>query len=175
MLTILSCEQVHDPESPGGRVGPGATLGDLLGLAEGRRFDMVSGEPFDADKAYKDSKLCNILFTRELSDRLQQRGSSVIVNSFGPGTFATTLTLLSSTWHLCSEEHQMCASLRPALMTLPLPAAVQLMFCSQEDKSMLNPGLVYNDLPYRLKDHRSGGSFAHDLRHKKRMSVQAVC
>jgi protochlorophyllide reductase len=46
---------------------------------------MVSGEPFDAEKAYKDSKLCNLLFARELSDRLQQRGSPVTVNAFGPG------------------------------------------------------------------------------------------
>jgi len=29
-------------------------------------FEMVDGEKFDADKAYKDSKLCNVLFTREL-------------------------------------------------------------------------------------------------------------
>ena len=66
-------------------MGPGANLGDLSGLANGARFDMVSGEPFDADKAYKDSKLCNALFMRELAQRLRKQGSPATVNAFGPG------------------------------------------------------------------------------------------
>lgn len=57
----------------------------MSGLASGPRFDMVSGEPFDADKAYKDSKLCNVLMAREMAARLQARGSSVTANCFGPG------------------------------------------------------------------------------------------
>lgn len=77
--------QVHDPASAGGSVGPGATLGDLSGLASGPGFEMVGGDAFDAEKAYKDSKLCNVLFARELARRLQAKGSRVTVNSFGPG------------------------------------------------------------------------------------------
>lgn len=66
-------------------MGPGAALGDLSGLKAGARFDMVSGGAFDADKAYKDSKLCNILFARELDRRLAKRGVTATVNAFGPG------------------------------------------------------------------------------------------
>jgi protochlorophyllide reductase len=79
---------VHDPLSPGGKIGPGATLGSLEGLASGARFDMVSGESFDADKAYKDSKLCNVLFAEEMARRLSEEGSQVTVNSFAPGASA---------------------------------------------------------------------------------------
>ena len=52
---------VHDPESPGGAQGSTATLGDLSGLEkmvkEKLPFDMVDGGDYDADKAYKDSKV----------------------------------------------------------------------------------------------------------------------
>ena len=50
-------------------------------------FTMVTdpSDPYDADKAYKDSKLCNILFGRELSRRLTASGSAITVNAFGPG------------------------------------------------------------------------------------------
>jgi NAD(P)-dependent dehydrogenase (short-subunit alcohol dehydrogenase family) len=47
---------------------------------------MVDGGAFDGDKAYKDSKLCNVLFTRELSKRLIASGANgVTVNCFSPG------------------------------------------------------------------------------------------
>lgn len=87
--------QVHDPESPGGKVGPGAALGSMAGLEAGPRFDMVSGDAFDADKAYKDSKLCNVLMTREMARRLQERGSPVTANCFGPGAHMAPQSALS--------------------------------------------------------------------------------
>ena len=82
---------MHDPTSPGGAVGPGATLGDLRGLAtQGAAFEMIDGGAYDADKAYKDSKLCNILFTRELARRLAASGSPVQGVAFGPGLITRT-------------------------------------------------------------------------------------
>jgi protochlorophyllide reductase len=95
--------QVHDPTSPGGQVGPGASLGDLSGLASGPNFSMVSGEKFDADKAYKDSKLCNVLFARELSGRLKASGSKITVNAYGPGASSTLLSTC------CCPAHDGCA------------------------------------------------------------------
>lgn len=80
---VVTASPVHDPTSGGGAVGSKATLGDLSGLAAGPRFEMVDGGSFDADKAYKDSKLCNVLFTAEAARRLGPRG--VAVNSFSPG------------------------------------------------------------------------------------------
>jgi hypothetical protein len=42
----------------GGAQGETATLGDLQGLKrDGSNFEMVDGAPFNADKAYKDSKV----------------------------------------------------------------------------------------------------------------------
>ena len=58
----MTASGVHDPESPGGAQGSKATLGDLAGLEQGPYFDMVDGGDFDADKAYKDSKVGH-LFT----------------------------------------------------------------------------------------------------------------
>lgn len=55
---VVTASSVHDPDSPGGSQGEKATLGDLEGLErDGRNFEMVDGNEFNADKAYKDSKV----------------------------------------------------------------------------------------------------------------------
>lgn len=59
---VVTASGVHDPESPGGAQGKLATLSDLQGLeSSARAFEMIDGGSFDADKAYKDSKV-SILF-----------------------------------------------------------------------------------------------------------------
>eukprot|EP00239_Pterosperma_sp_CCMP1384_P009193 CAMPEP_0197867234 /NCGR_PEP_ID=MMETSP1438-20131217/44648_1 /TAXON_ID=1461541 /ORGANISM="Pterosperma sp., Strain CCMP1384" /LENGTH=413 /DNA_ID=CAMNT_0043485869 /DNA_START=123 /DNA_END=1364 /DNA_ORIENTATION=- len=88
---VITASEVHDPESPGGSVGDGATLGQLKGFeADGRSFEMVDGLEYNSDKAYKDSKLCNVLFAAELQRRLTASGSPVTVNAFGPGLITRT-------------------------------------------------------------------------------------
>lgn len=92
---VVTASGVHDPESPGGAQGETATLGDLSGLERAvksgtGKFEMVDGKAFNADKAYKDSKLCNVLFTRELQRRLDESGKSVKVNCFNPGLIVGT-------------------------------------------------------------------------------------
>lgn len=50
-----------------GNVPPKANLGDLRGLAAGLTGSssvMIDGEEFDGAKAYKDSKVCNMLTMR---------------------------------------------------------------------------------------------------------------
>uniref|UniRef100_A0A7S1ZYS0 protochlorophyllide reductase n=1 Tax=Ditylum brightwellii TaxID=49249 RepID=A0A7S1ZYS0_9STRA len=88
---VVTASSVHDPDSPGGAQGSKATLGTLEGLKrDGNMFEMVDGEKFDADKAYKDSKLCNVLFTRELQRRLDKDGTGIKVNCFSPGLIVGT-------------------------------------------------------------------------------------
>tara|TARA_B100001029_G_scaffold475_1_gene331 strand:+ start:52 stop:1071 length:1020 start_codon:yes stop_codon:yes gene_type:complete len=82
---IITSSEVHNPMSSGGRVGAKASLGNLSGLAFGSGFDMIDGNQFNADKAYKDSKLCNILFAKELSKRLKKNSLSIPVIAWAPG------------------------------------------------------------------------------------------
>jgi hypothetical protein len=41
------------------------------------QYDCEHCSTSDGDKSYKDSKLCNVMFTRELNKRLQEAGSKV--------------------------------------------------------------------------------------------------
>jgi protochlorophyllide reductase len=90
---VVTASGVHDPESPGGAQGTPATLGALQGLeTDGRACTMIDGGSFNPDKAYKDSKLCNVLFTRELQRRLLQNDNTknVSANCFNPGLIVGT-------------------------------------------------------------------------------------
>ena len=90
---VITASSVHDPESPGGKQGKKATLGNLEGFArDGPNFEMVDGQPYNGDKAYKDSKLCNVLFCRELQRRLgaSDTTKNIVVNSFSPGLITST-------------------------------------------------------------------------------------
>jgi len=83
---VITASEVHDPTTPGGRVGPPAGLGDLGGLEAGPGAPMVdSRAPFHAEKAYKDSKLANMLLARELARQLQEAGTPLPVIAWSPG------------------------------------------------------------------------------------------
>ena len=82
---IITSSEVHNPMSSGGKVGAKASLGNLSGLATDVEFEMVDGNRFNADKAYKDTKLCNILFAKELSIRLKKMGLRIPVIAWAPG------------------------------------------------------------------------------------------
>eukprot|EP01038_Epipyxis_sp_PR26KG_P008539 gene8539-11541_t len=92
---------VHNPDEPGGNVGSKATLGDISGLQMGflEPITMVDNGEYDPDKAYKDSKLCNVLTCLELARRLNKQSSvkdkiknslSVTTNVMNPGLIPTT-------------------------------------------------------------------------------------
>ncbi len=82
---VVTSSEVHDPSTAGGKVGQPAGLGDLAGLRQGPGAAMLDGGPFNAEKAYKDSKLCNLLMARELERQLRQQGQSLPVLAWSPG------------------------------------------------------------------------------------------
>jgi protochlorophyllide reductase len=68
-----------------------ADLGDLSGFAAGFKapLAMANGKAFKPGKAYKDSKLCNMITTQELHRRLHQ-STGIVFSSLYPGCVADT-------------------------------------------------------------------------------------
>jgi len=84
---VITASEVHNPGSGAGKVGKPADLGELEGLRAGAGFAMVNGsDRFDGNKAYKDSKLCNVLMARELD---RQLAAAMPVIAWSPGLVIT--------------------------------------------------------------------------------------
>jgi protochlorophyllide reductase len=68
-----------------------ADVGALEGLMAGFKapIAMINGKPFKPGKAYKDSKLCNMVMNRELQKRYHA-STGVIFNTLYPGCVAET-------------------------------------------------------------------------------------
>jgi protochlorophyllide reductase len=81
----------HNPKELGGKIPPRPDLGDLKGLAEGFKepYSMIDGKKFEPVKAYKDSKVCNVLTMRELHRRYHE-STGITFSSLYPGCVATT-------------------------------------------------------------------------------------
>ncbi|MCS6812431.1 MAG: protochlorophyllide reductase [Cyanobacteria bacterium] len=81
----------HNPNELGGKIPPRPDLGDLRGFADGFKepISMIDGKKFEPVKAYKDSKVCNVLTMRELHRRFHE-STGIIFNSLYPGCVATT-------------------------------------------------------------------------------------
>jgi protochlorophyllide reductase len=91
-LVILGTVTAN-PKELGGKIPIPAPpdLGDLSGMAEGFKapIAMINGKPFKAGKAYKDSKLCNVLTMLELHRRFHE-STGIVFSSLYPGCVATT-------------------------------------------------------------------------------------
>ncbi|KAL8492012.1 hypothetical protein ACS0TY_023568 [Phlomoides rotata] len=70
-----------------GNVPPKANLGDLRGLTS--NSPMIDGGEFDGAKAYKDSKVCNMLTMQEFHRRFHEE-TGVTFSSLYPGCIAET-------------------------------------------------------------------------------------
>jgi protochlorophyllide reductase len=79
---IITSSDVHDPNSPGGNIGRKAGLNNLVDFRK-----KVTGQflNFNADESYKNSKLCNILFAKELAKKLKLSSSKTSVITWAPG------------------------------------------------------------------------------------------
>lgn len=76
-----------------GNIPPKANLGDLRGLSGGLNgvdsSPMIDGGKFDGAKAYKDSKVCNMLTMQEFHRRYHEK-TGIVFSSLYPGCIATT-------------------------------------------------------------------------------------
>jgi protochlorophyllide reductase len=81
----------HNPDELGGKIPPRPDLGNLDGFAAGFKapIAMIDGKPFEPVKAYKDSKVCNVLTMRELHRRYHD-ATGITFNSLYPGCVADT-------------------------------------------------------------------------------------
>ena len=79
---IITSSDVHDPKSSGGNIGKKAGLNNLVDFRK-----KVTGQflNFNADESYKNSKLCNILFAKELAKKLRISSSRISVITWAPG------------------------------------------------------------------------------------------
>jgi len=75
----------------GGLVYPRADLGDLKGLEQGmlKPISMADGKDFLGAKAYKDSKVANMMTVSELHKRYHET-TGVVMSSMYPGCIAET-------------------------------------------------------------------------------------
>lgn len=81
----------HNPDELGGKIPPRPDLGNLDGFAQGFKapISMVDGKKFEPVKAYKDSKVCNVLTMRELHRRYHD-ATGITFTSLYPGCVADT-------------------------------------------------------------------------------------
>ena len=68
-----------------------ANIGNLEGLEGGFQapITMIDGKPFKAGKAYKDSKLCNMIMSREMHQRFHA-STRIVFSTLYPGCVADT-------------------------------------------------------------------------------------
>ncbi|MEM8805019.1 MAG: protochlorophyllide reductase [Cyanobacteria bacterium P01_G01_bin.38] len=91
-LVILGTVTAN-PKELGGKIPIPAPpdLGNLAGFEAGFKdpVTMIDGKPFKSGKAYKDSKLCNMLTMRELHRRFHD-ATGITINALYPGCVAET-------------------------------------------------------------------------------------
>ncbi|PSN14436.1 protochlorophyllide oxidoreductase, partial [filamentous cyanobacterium CCP5] len=82
-----------NPKELGGKIPIPAPpdLGNLEGFEQGFKapISMINGKKFKSGKAYKDSKLCNVLTMRELHRRYYDE-TGIVFSSLYPGCVADT-------------------------------------------------------------------------------------
>jgi protochlorophyllide reductase len=81
----------HNPDELGGKIPPRPDLGNFEGFTAGFQepISMIDGKKFEPVKAYKDSKVCNVLTMRELNRRYHE-STGITFTSLYPGCVAET-------------------------------------------------------------------------------------
>ncbi|KAG5192242.1 hypothetical protein JKP88DRAFT_5578, partial [Tribonema minus] len=119
----------------GGLVLPRADLGQLQGLEKGgvKPVSMVDGKPFNGAKAYKDSKVLNMMTVNELHKRYHE-STGITFSSMYPGCIAETA--------LFREKRQWFRTIFPLFMKYVTggyvgekEAGERLAMCVTEDRT----------------------------------------
>ena len=81
----------HNPDELGGKIPPQPDLGNLEGFSQGFKnpICMANGKKFEPVRAYKESKVCNVLTMRELHRRFHD-STGITFSSLYPGCVADT-------------------------------------------------------------------------------------
>lgn len=85
---VFLATQTHNPDTLPGKIPPQADLGQLEGMVAGFKEmpGTIDGKAFEPTKAYKDSKVCNILTMTEMDRRYATDG--VTFSAVFPGCIA---------------------------------------------------------------------------------------
>jgi len=119
--------------APKGRVVMLSSAAHKNAPSAGVELDNLSGERgYGAWKAYGQSKLCNLLFARELARRM--RGSLQVANAVHPGVIATNLTR-----HMGGVATAAWSAAGPLfLKTIPQGAATQVWAAVHPDMATIS-------------------------------------
>lgn len=87
---VFLATQTHNPDTLPGMIPPQADLGDLQGMLQGFKTlpGTIDGNVYEPTKAYKDSKICNILTMTEMDKRFGNDG--VTFSAIFPGCIASS-------------------------------------------------------------------------------------
>ena len=79
---LITSSDVHNPKSSGGNIGEKAGLKSLKNFKEEINSPFKG---FNADRSYKNSKLCNILFAKKLVKIIKNSNKTISVITWAPG------------------------------------------------------------------------------------------
>jgi NAD(P)-dependent dehydrogenase (short-subunit alcohol dehydrogenase family) len=114
-----------------------ADLGDFQGLADGFKAPvaMIEGRPFERGRAYKDSKLCGMMMSRELHVR-HHAVTGIVLSTLYPGCVAMRRALSRRYSRACRKTSPKATSRSPCresgwrkvslIRTLPPPPCMEV-------------------------------------------------
>ena len=141
LLTTLLVDRLKQAEQ--GRVVVVAS--EAYRFCRGMRFDDLQwNKGFSAFPTYGHSKLANILFTRELAERLQ--GSRVTANALHPGGVRSQLGAQNTWW-----AGHLLVLVKPFLRTAERGAETSVHLATSEDVATTSGEYFYNCRPKKLK------------------------
>lgn len=124
-----------DRMKKGSRIVVVASGAHKVGKIHFKNYNLLKG--FNVVKAYSQSKLANVLFTRELADRLKSRG--ITVNCCHPGAVATSMGIDRDT----GFGKRIMKLLKPFFITPEMGAVTAVYLATSPDVSKVTGKYFY--------------------------------